>query len=83
MDRTIREYGPDHPYVIAKVYARFPKSGANKAIPLSFIEAAQNMPDPALVFDPSYVQLCDLGLDDEKATHTLDHGAGRTAVPLA
>lgn len=25
VDRTIRSYGEDHPYVIAKVYARFPK----------------------------------------------------------
>lgn len=23
VDRTVREYGPDHPYVIAKVHAKF------------------------------------------------------------
>jgi hypothetical protein len=75
VDRTIREYGKDHPYVQAKVYAKFPKGGANKAIPLSFIEAAQNMPDPDPAYDPDYVRICDLGLEDETATHTVKRGA--------
>ncbi|WP_431959358.1 hypothetical protein [Actinacidiphila sp. bgisy160] len=72
VDRTIREYGPDHPYVIAKVHARFPKGGANKAIPLAFIEAAQAKPDPQ---GPEYVRLCDLGLPGETAEHTVKRGA--------
>ncbi|MGC5042446.1 hypothetical protein ACLQ16_03915 [Streptomyces albidoflavus] len=31
VDRTIRSYGEEHPYVIAKVYARFPKGGGGIA----------------------------------------------------
>ena len=45
MDRTIREYGEDHPYVIAKVHARFPKGGGGLAIPVTWVEDAQNNDD--------------------------------------
>lgn len=41
VDRTIRSYGSeDHPYVVAKVLARFPKDSGNKAIPASWVEGA-------------------------------------------
>jgi hypothetical protein len=75
VERTIREHGPDAPYVQSKVYAKFPKGGANKAIPLAFIEAAVAKPDPDPALDPTYVRLCDLGLDGEDATHTVRRGA--------
>ncbi|MEV8388874.1 MULTISPECIES: hypothetical protein [unclassified Streptomyces] len=39
VDRTIRSYGVDHPYVVAKFFARFPKGGGI-VIPPSWVEAA-------------------------------------------
>ncbi|MER8103234.1 hypothetical protein [Kitasatospora sp. NPDC094016] len=72
VDRTVREYGEDHPYVQAKVYARFPRGGANKAIPLSWIEAAQDTDDPE---GPDWVRPVDLGLVGETATHTVRYGS--------
>ncbi|GGR54174.1 hypothetical protein GCM10015536_69320 [Streptomyces griseomycini] len=72
VDRTIRAYGPDHPYVIAKVYARFPKGGGGLVIPPTWIEDALNTEDPT---GPGWHRLCDLGLEDETATHTVREGA--------
>ncbi|MGP4046866.1 hypothetical protein [Streptomyces sp. 2A115] len=72
VDRTIRAYGPDHPYVVAKVYAKFPKGGGGLVIPPTWIEDAINAEDPT---GPGWHRLCDLGLDDETATHTVKEGA--------
>ncbi|MYX26801.1 hypothetical protein GTY75_08985 [Streptomyces sp. SID8381] len=72
VDRTLREYGEDHPYVQAKVYARFPKGGGGKAIPTLWVEYAQQVEDPT---GPGYIRLCDLGLKGETATHTVKRGA--------
>jgi hypothetical protein len=72
IDRTIREYGEDHPYVIAKVHAKFPKGGGGKVIPTTWVEDAQRAEDPT---GPGWVRLCDLGLEGEKATHTVKRGA--------
>lgn len=72
VDRTLREYGEDHPYVIAKVHARFPKGGGGLVIPPLWVEYAQKVEDPK---GPGYVRLCDLGLDGEKATHTVKRGS--------
>ncbi|WP_404949058.1 hypothetical protein HFP70_35335 [Streptomyces sp. ARC14] len=72
VDRTIREYGEDHPYVEAKVYARFPKGGGGKVIPVTWVEDAQKIEDPT---GPGWVRLCDLGLEGEKATHTVKRGS--------
>ncbi|WP_196421377.1 hypothetical protein [Streptomyces sp. E1N211] len=72
VDRTIREYGDDHPYVIAKVHAKFPKGGGGKVIPTTWVEDAKDNEDPT---GPGWVRLCDLGLDGEKATHTVKRGA--------
>ncbi|MGY1502962.1 hypothetical protein ACW4TU_41410 [Streptomyces sp. QTS52] len=72
VDRTIRAYGPDHPYVVAKVYAKFPKGGGGLVIPPTWIEDATNAEDPT---GPGWHRLCDLGLDDETATHTVKEGA--------
>jgi hypothetical protein len=72
VDRTIREYGPDHPYVIAKVHAKFPKGGGGLTIPVTWVEAAQQNDDPT---GPGWHRLCDLGIEEEKATHTVKDGA--------
>jgi hypothetical protein len=72
VDRTIREYGPDHPYVIAKVHAKFPKGGGGLTIPVTWVEAAQNSDDPT---GPGWRRLCDLGIEGETATHTVKDGA--------
>ncbi|MET9776205.1 hypothetical protein ABZ023_18425 [Streptomyces sp. NPDC006367] len=72
VDRTIRSYGPDHPYVIAKVYARFPKGGGGLVIPPTWVDDALSQPDPS---GPGWHRLCDLGLEGETATHTVKEGA--------
>ncbi|MFJ7004214.1 hypothetical protein ACIQWY_29915 [Streptomyces albidoflavus] len=72
VDRTIREYGPDHPYVIAKVHAKFPKGGGGLTIPVTWVETAQHSDDPA---GPGWRRLCDLGIEAETATHTVKDGA--------
>ncbi|MFI7415310.1 hypothetical protein ACIBU0_42420 [Streptomyces sp. NPDC049627] len=72
IDRTIREYGPDHPYVIAKVHAKFPKGGGGLTIPVTWVEAAQTSDDPT---GPGWRRLCDLGIEKETATHTVKDGA--------
>lgn len=72
IDRTIREYGEDHPYVIAKVHAKFPKGGGGKVIPTTWVEDAQRAEDPT---GPGWVRLCDLGLEGETAKHTVKRGA--------
>lgn len=72
IDRTIREYGEDHPYVQAKVYAKFPKGGGGKVIPITWIEDAQQNEDPT---GPGWARLCDLGLPGETAKHTVKQGS--------
>ncbi|MFD5856090.1 hypothetical protein [Streptomyces chartreusis] len=72
IDRTLREYGPDHPYVIAKVHAKFPKGGGGLTIPVTWVEAAQQSDDPT---GPGWHRLCDLGIEMETATHTVKEGA--------
>lgn len=39
VDDAIREHGEDAPYVIAKVYAKFPRGGAARAIPAAYVDA--------------------------------------------
>jgi hypothetical protein len=72
VDRTIGEYGEDHPYVISKVYARFPKGGSNKAIPVGWVEEAVAKPDPT---GEAYVRLSDLDLDGERSDIMVAKGA--------
>ncbi|OEJ21062.1 hypothetical protein [Streptomyces subrutilus] len=72
VDRTIRSYGEDHPYVIAKVYAKFPKGGGGLAIPPTWVEDARDQDDPT---GPGWHRLCDLGLEGENAEHTVREGA--------
>lgn len=72
VDRTIREHGEEHPYVTAKVYAKFPKDGGDRAIPVSWVEAGIDSDDPE---GPDYMRLCDLGLPDETDQFTVARGA--------
>ncbi|MFI1012614.1 hypothetical protein [Streptomyces sp. NPDC020965] len=72
VDRTIRSHGEDHPYVIAKVFARFPKGGGGIAIPPSWVESAMSYADPA---GDGWHRLCDLGLEGETGRHTVREGA--------
>ncbi|MFC9534414.1 hypothetical protein ACFT38_28295 [Streptomyces sp. NPDC056975] len=72
VDRTIREYGPDHPYVIAKVHAKFPKGGGGLTIPVTWVEAAQQSDDPT---GPGWHRICDLDLEGETAKHTVKDGS--------
>lgn len=43
---AIREHGEDAPYVVAKVYAKFPKGGGARAIPASFVDAGMEQASP-------------------------------------
>ncbi|MBO2461705.1 hypothetical protein [Actinomadura violacea] len=47
VDDTIRENGEDANYVIAKVFAKFPKGGPSRALPSAWVEAAAEADEPA------------------------------------
>jgi hypothetical protein len=72
MDRTIRAYGEDHPYVIAKVFAKFPKDAGNKILPPSWIELATQSEEPD---GRDYERLCDIGVDGEIEKFKVRRGA--------
>lgn len=57
---TLREFGEDSPYVQAKVLAKFPRGGADRALPYSWVELARDAMDPE--DDEDYVAIGDLGL---------------------
>ncbi|MEU8540853.1 hypothetical protein AB0C52_12850 [Streptomyces sp. NPDC048717] len=81
VDRTIRSYGQDHPYVIAKVFANFPKGGGGVVIPPSWVDAAMTFEDPA---GDGWRRICDLGLKGETAQHTVrDRAWVRLGVDVA
>lgn len=72
VDRTLKEFGPDHPYVIAKVHARFPRNSSKSVLPTSWVEGAMQVDDPD---GPEYVRLCDLELEDETEKFAVKRGA--------
>jgi hypothetical protein len=73
LKRTVQEYGgDDHPYVIAKVLAMFPKDSGNRVIPASWVEGGVNAPEPE---GPDYVRLKDLGLPEETDAWMVKRGA--------
>jgi hypothetical protein len=72
IDEAVRDHGPDGPYVIAKVEARFPKGGTGRAIPSALVEAAYQREDPT---DEDCVRLCDLRLPEQDAGWVLRRGA--------
>lgn len=58
VEDTIREFGEESPFVQAKVYARFPRGGADRALPYSWVELAKDALTPD---DDEYVSLRVLG----------------------
>jgi hypothetical protein len=54
VDDVTSEFGEDSPFVEARVYARFPKSGVNKVIPLSWTEMAVDNEEPT---DSDHIRL--------------------------
>lgn len=47
VDDVISEFGPDAPFVEARVWARFPRAVANKVIPFQWAEMAASNENPA------------------------------------
>lgn len=64
VDGTIRDYGEDHPYVIAKVHAQFPKGSSALVIPPGWVEAAVAVDDPE-VDGEKYLLTDDLDIEGE------------------
>ncbi|MFJ8043841.1 DEAD/DEAH box helicase family protein [Kitasatospora sp. NPDC096147] len=72
VEDTIRDHGPDAPFVTAKVHAKFPRGGAARAIPSSWVEAAAEAPEPQ---EAGYRALEDLGLEGENSPFLVKPGA--------
>lgn len=70
---AIRDYGPDDPYVIAKVHAQFPKGATNRVIPSLWVQRATEIPDPLPVGE--WMRPCDLGITGETRTESVRRGA--------
>jgi hypothetical protein len=62
IDETIEEYGKESPFVVAKVFAKFPRGGSTRVIPADWVEMAFERPEPV---EQGYLRLDALGLDDE------------------
>ena len=75
VDDAVREHGLEAPYVVAKVDAEFPKGGASRAIPASYIENAMEC-----CFQPDYWEPEDY-LDE--AVSVDRHGTPYTVQPTA
>lgn len=78
VDEAIRDNGDDSNYVQAKVYARFPKGGPDRAIPSMWLEAAADPlgePDPDDDTGAGWIRLCDLGLPSETLPWLVRPGA--------
>lgn len=72
IEGTIRDYGEDAPFVIAKVHARFPRGGPARVIPADWIDRCVAAPEPV---GEDYVRLCDLGLAEETRDDVVKRGA--------
>lgn len=73
LERTMRAYGdPEHPYIVAKIRAEFPKDSGNKAIPASWVDLSVRSADPE---GEEYVRLCDLGMETETDEFTVKRGS--------
>jgi hypothetical protein len=70
---AIRDFGPDAPYVQAKVHAKFPKGTGLRIIPVDWLEAAADVPEP--VGDDDYLALCELDLAEERDKYLVERGA--------
>lgn len=69
---TIEEHGKDSPYVISKVFAKFPKGGSARALPSTWVDLAAEATDDRIT---DGIRLCDLGLEDERDAHKVREGA--------
>lgn len=49
VDRMTRAYGDDSPFIQAKVHARFPRGGARRILPHSWLDAAKRSDEPELL----------------------------------
>ncbi|MFC6883504.1 hypothetical protein [Actinomadura yumaensis] len=72
IDGAIKDHGPDAPYVVAKVHARFPHGGAFQILPSDWVDAAANSPEPE---GPDWVPLRSLGLEGETGEELVRPGA--------
>jgi hypothetical protein len=61
VEGTIREFGEDSAYVQAKVHARFPRGGADRALPYAWVELARDALTPD---DDAYLSFRVLGQAD-------------------
>lgn len=77
VEEAVREHGEDSPYVQAKVYARFPRGGASRVLPTSWIEEASTSDEPDLLGPDAgqYVALDALGLAGETEGWLVRRGA--------
>ncbi|MFJ8627496.1 DEAD/DEAH box helicase family protein [Kitasatospora sp. NPDC093550] len=74
---AIRDHGEDAPFVQAKVHAQFPRGGQARAIPVSWIEAAEPHGE-------DFHALNALGLDGETSPYRVKAGAWvRLSVDVA
>lgn len=72
IDETIEEYGPEAPFVIAKVHGKFPKGGSTRIIPSDWVELAAEQLEPE---GPGYVRLDALDLVEEREGWMVKRGA--------
>lgn len=70
IDGTIRDYGPDAPFVTAKVHAKFPRGGPSRTIPTDWVDMAVESPEPV---GDGYHRLADLS-PDERDPHLVAAG---------
>ncbi len=70
--RALRNEQGLHPYIVAKVFAGFPKGGNSRIIPAGWVELAGEVDEPE---GSGYVALNELGLDDEREKHLVKKGA--------
>ena len=69
---AIADNGEESNYVQAKVHARVPHGGTDRAIPSSWLDAAADSEEPD---GDEWMRLCDLGLPDEVAPWRVRAGA--------
>lgn len=75
VDNTLEDFDEESPFVQAKLYARFPKGGADRALPSSWLENAMEEPDPDPRDDDMLVRIEDLDLPDEEEQGVVRRGA--------
>ena len=72
VDEAIADNGEESNFVQAKVHARFPHGGSDRAIPSSWLDAAAESEEPD---GDEWLRLCDLGLPAETLPWRVRAGA--------